>query len=135
MEKSRLDVVEAARAYLGTPYRHQGRTQRGLDCIGLVLRVAHDLQITDYEVSHYGRVPSGRMMQRLIEEHCRKIAINQAVIGDMLHMAFEDQPQHVALLTDRGMIHADSRRGVVEHGIGDQWRMKIRAAYQLPGIS
>ena len=133
--RSRAEIIQAARAYLGTPYAHQGRTKFGLDCIGLIIRVAHDLGLSDYDESHYSRVPSGRRMQRLLSENCEKIPIKAATLGDLLHIAFETQPQHVAILTDRGMIHADSRHGVVEHRIDIEWLEKVRGAYRLPGVA
>ena len=60
------DIVDQARGYLGTPFLHQGRTRHGLDCVGLVIRVAHDLGLSDYDIDHYARAPSGRMMARVL---------------------------------------------------------------------
>jgi probable lipoprotein NlpC len=34
--KARFDLIQAAEAYLGTPYRYAGADKRGLDCSGLV---------------------------------------------------------------------------------------------------
>ena len=132
---SRKQVIDTARQYLGTPYVHQGRTARGLDCIGLVIRVGHDLALSDFDIDGYSRVPSGRMMVRLVAEVCESIRPPQALPGDMIHLAFERQPQHLALLTDKGMIHADSQRGVVEHALDAAWRGRIRGWYRLPGVT
>lgn len=132
MVTRRSDVVEHARTYLGVPYVHQGRTRHGLDCIGLVVRVAHDLGLSAYEISHYARVPSGRLMIRLLKENCQAIPPSTAQPGDLLHIAYGKQPQHLAIVTERGMIHADSRHGVVEHGLIPD---RIRGAYRLPGVT
>ncbi len=35
-------LEDAARKYLGTPFRHQGRTIYGMDCLGLVLTSLKD---------------------------------------------------------------------------------------------
>jgi cell wall-associated NlpC family hydrolase len=131
----RDDIVDAARRYLGTPYVHQGRSAWGLDCIGLVLRVAHDLELSEYNIDGYARVPSGRMMVRLLTQECTPIRANEAKAGDVIHMAFDRQPQHLAVLSDKGMIHADNVRGVVEHRLDDQWRARIRGWYRLPGVT
>lgn len=40
---TRADVVAAALAYVGTPFRWQGRNALGLDCVGLPAAVARDL--------------------------------------------------------------------------------------------
>lgn len=134
MAVSRADVVAAARAYLGVPYLHQGRTRHGMDCVGLVICVAHDLEISDWDIDGYGRVPSGRRMERLIQQHCEKIRACDAQPGDMLHLAYDKEPQHVALITDYGIIHADNQRGVVEHVLDLAGRRRIRGAYKLPRV-
>ena len=134
MATSRSDIVAAARAYLGVPYMHQGRTRHGLDCIGLVIRVAHDLGLSDYDIDGYKRVPSGRRMERILAEQCTRIAVADAVAGDLLHLAYARDPQHIVLVTDKGMIHADSQRGVVEHNRNDTHQRRVRGAYRLPGV-
>lgn len=131
---SRNQIVDAARAYKGTPFLHQGRAVAGLDCVGLCIRVAHDLDLTQFDIDGYSRVPSGRMMQRVLAEQCERIQIEDAQPGDLLHLAFEDEPQHMAIVTDRGIIHCNGARGVVEHRLDSQWRYKIRGAYRLPGV-
>lgn len=40
---ARQAVVDAALAYVGTPFRWQGRDRLGLDCVGLPAAVARDL--------------------------------------------------------------------------------------------
>ena len=132
---TRADVIHAAREYLGVPYKHQGRNRHGLDCIGLVIAVGHDLGLSDFDIDGYGRVPSGRRMARQIAEVCQRIQAQAARNGDMIHLSFTTQPQHLALLTDVGMIHADNTYGVVEHVLDAKWRARIRGWYQLPGVT
>lgn len=134
MEVSRNSVVAAARSYLRVPYMHQGRTRHGLDCIGLVIRVAHDLGLSTYDIDGYARVPSGMRMARLISEQCKKINVADILPGDLLHLAYDTEPQHLVLVTDMGIIHADSQRGVVEHVLDLSYRRRIRGAYALPGV-
>jgi cell wall-associated NlpC family hydrolase len=55
----RTDIVAAARTYLGVPWRHQGRTRAGLDCAGLIVMVARDLALSDYDSTAYGRRAQG----------------------------------------------------------------------------
>ena len=52
-------VVAQARTWLGTPWRHQGRSPRGVDCAGLVVLVARALGLADHDVAGYGRHSSG----------------------------------------------------------------------------
>ena len=134
MAVSRADVVAAARSYLGVPYLHQGRTMRGLDCVGLIIRVGHDLGLSDYDIDGYSRVPSGKRMERLLGLVCRKVQPALAKAGDLLHLAYDKEPQHLAMVTDYGIIHADNTHGVVEHVIDLSNRRRIRGAYELPGV-
>jgi len=127
-------IISSARSYLGTPFQHQGRTRYGLDCVGLLIRVAHDLKLSTFDVSHYGRVPSGRMMQRVLGDVCDPVALNELQSGDIIHMAFDTQPQHLAIITPYGMVHADNQRGVIEHRIDDKWFNRVRGCYAFPGV-
>lgn len=128
--------MKAARAYLGAPFLHQGRDRRGIDCGGLAICCAKDCRLSDFDIDGYGRVPSGRRMQRILSEQCTEIPISEALTADLYHMAFEDEPQHIAIISRPGyIIHADNMRGVVEHILDDSWRYTIRGAYRLPGVT
>lgn len=133
----RADVVAAARAWLGTPFRHQGRLRgRGCDCAGLLIGVAHDLGLSDFDFTAYGHLPHADTLRRLCDAHMRPIPIADARPGDVLLMRWVDEPQHLAIVTDIGVIHAyASARKVTEHGMDDAWRRRIVAAYALPGVS
>jgi len=56
---TRADVVESAQSWLGTKFKHQGRGPEGMDCCGLVIRVANDLGLSDYDVKAYTRMGTG----------------------------------------------------------------------------
>lgn len=51
----RTDIIEEANKWVGTPWRHQGRNSRGIDCAGLVLNVGNDLKLMDYHCANYPR--------------------------------------------------------------------------------
>lgn len=128
-------IVHEARAWLGVPYLHQGRTRHGIDCIGLLIKIAHSLGLSRFDIDGYSRLPSGRMMSRLMREHMSRLAISEALPGDVLHMSFGMQPQHVAIITKLhpvSVIHADSERGkVVEHVLDAQWMRHVRGVYRV----
>lgn len=137
------DIVAAARAYLGTPFQHQGRQKGiGVDCAGLVLGTAHDLAMTDFAVSAYSRVSTDNEVMRVFTEelHMTPIAFADAQAGDVLHIVFmvDNKPQHhTAIATGEGtMIHAYSLspHKVIEHRIDALWRSRIRGAYRFPGV-
>lgn len=52
----REQIVASARSIIGTPYVHQGRVKGvGVDCVGTILIVAKELNLTQFEISGYGR--------------------------------------------------------------------------------
>lgn len=136
--KGHAAVVAEARAWLGVPYTHQGRTRHGVDCIGLVIAVTHALGLSDYDIDGYSRVPSGRMMGRVMAGLMKPVDWAEVRPGDVLHLAYHDQPQHVVLVTrvdPMYILHADSRVGkVVEHRLDTAWRAKVRGQYRLPWV-
>lgn len=136
------DVVRAARAYLGVRWVHQGRSVRGLDCIGLVMRVARDLALSDFETRDYGRIPDGRRLREGMREHCIELpAGTEPAHGMVALMSFEADPQHLAIVADYvhggcSLVHALAlERRVVEHRLDQVWANRIVALYRLPGVA
>jgi len=126
------DLVLAAREYLGTPFKHQGRKATGLDCGGLFLLAAADIGIHLEDVMGYARMPDGITMKYEFDRQLKKIKLTEAKEGDVYTMAFFKHPQHVAIITDIGIIHAFEGSGhVVEHVLDDRWRARIRGAYRI----
>lgn len=136
---TRAQVIDAARSYLNVRFHHQGRTRAGLDCVGLVIRVAHDLGLTTFDVSGYGRYPQADLLRRHLAEQCTPVDVVQP--GDVVLMRFETDPQHVALVGDYrygglSLIHAFApSRKVVEHQCDSLWRGRLLGAYSLPGVA
>jgi len=131
---TRQDIINAARNYLGVRYKHQGRTRFGLDCLGLVVRVAHDLGLTNEDSTDYGTVPDGRRLMR--EMDARLDIITNAQPGDVLLIRFDKNPQHLAIMTDKGIIHSYAQvRGVVEHRLDEEWANRIVRSYSFRGIN
>lgn len=130
---TRKDIIETARKYLGVRYKHQGRTRFGLDCLGLVVRVAHDLGLSDEDSTDYGNVPDGKRL--MLEFDKRLDVVNHGQPGDVLLMRFDQNPQHLAIITDKGIIHSYAQaRAVVEHGLDDVWSNRIVRTYSFRGI-
>lgn len=130
------DVVAAARAWLATPWRHQGRSRGlGCDCAGLVIGVAHDLGLTDFDFTAYGRTPHADTLRALCDAHMQRIERAAVRPGDIYLMRWLAEPQHLAIATDLGIVHAyAAARRVVEHRLDDTWSGRIVQAYRLPGV-
>jgi cell wall-associated NlpC family hydrolase len=133
MMVTRADVIAEARRWKETRWHHQGRNSAGIDCIGLVIMVSHALGLSDFDITDYARQPDPKMMRGLLAAHMDPIAKPEP--GDVLLMRFEKEPQHVAILTDIGIIHAYAQaRKVVEHRLDSLWRSRIVGAYRYKGL-
>jgi len=131
---TRQQIVAAARSYIGCRYHHQGRNRAGIDCAGLLVCVARDVGIsTEGDQGGYSRTPDGRSLKQALDAFGTPVDAFQP--GDFLLMRFDAQPQHIAIVTDVGIIHSYlSARRVVEHGLSDDWRARIVQAYAFPGV-
>lgn len=131
---TRLEVIEQARKYLGVRFHHQGRNSAGLDCAGLVVRVAHDLELSSFDSRDYGREPNAGMLKSVMESNMDRV--RKYVPGDVVLMRFNKEPQHLAIVTELGIIHAYAQaRKVVEHSLDTVWLSRIIAAYSFRGLN
>lgn len=125
-------IVSAARSYLDVPFRHRGRSRRGLDCIGLVVVALADVGRSVADRKAYGRSPEAdRLRVALVDEFGDPIPKDQLQVGDIVTMQWTGRPQHVGIVTDYllgglGLIHAEIANGrVVEHRLADPWPRRI----------
>lgn len=128
-------IVAAARACMGTPFRHQGRLPGvGLDCAGLCIVALRAAGVEMRDVKAYGRVPNEGRLQQAIDAQpgLRRIALADAGAGDVVLIRFGTEPSHVGLLSAQGcIIHAYERIGrVVEHRIDATLQLQIVAAWR-----
>lgn len=139
------DVVTAARAHIGTVWRHQGRSREGVDCLGLVLLVAHQLGLTDFDTRDYARQAKDESMLEQCREHLIEIPRAAARPGDIAVMRFGTN-RHIGIFGDYvygglSLIHAFSQapRRVVEHRFTEDWLRghgaSLLACFRFPGVS
>lgn len=129
-----LDVINEARTWVGVPFRHQGRNRYGIDCVGLPIVVCQSLGLIGprFEITNYGRLPSGELVERL-KSHCEPICA--ATPGCLLVIAWTKIAAHVAICTGETMIHAYESVGrVVEHGYRGRWVRMTHSVWALPGM-
>ena len=61
-----------------------------------------------------------------------EIPIGGIEVGDVLLLSIDTQPQHLAILGDRSIIHSYApARGVVEHNLDAWWQKRIVAAFRI----
>jgi hypothetical protein len=148
MSATREAIVAEARAWLGTPFLHQGRLKGvGVDCAGLVLGVARALELPHAEVGAYGRQPRAAQLEAELAAQMDPIALDELAPGDVLLLRIERDPQHLAIVSaiealpggDRAriwVVHALGGKGLdrcVEHVLDDRWLQRIIGAYRFRG--
>lgn len=140
---SGADVVEEARRWVGTPYRHQAAVLGvGCDCIGLVRGVADRLGVMPVDdwsmIGAYSRTPSPLRMG----EHMRRwlLPVNQPQDGDIAWIEWrEGMPMHLAILAHGpngpSLIHSYENVGrVVEHSFSGEWPARVQSWWRIPAL-
>lgn len=124
-------IVAAARACIGARFRAQGRLPGvGLDCIGvaLVAAAAAGVEIA-VPVYALGGDHEAALDAAMIAAGCSFVPL--AAPGDLLSLAPSPGRRHLAVVTDRGVIHAHAGLGrVVEGPVDPDWT--VLAAWRLP---
>lgn len=136
MSDIRQQLVCEARRWLGVRYRHCGRDQRGVDCYGLIRAVM--LQVLGHcpEDVAYSHTPSSALAFRVIAKCADRIGARDARPGDLVLMNYAGRSTHIAMLTDRGVIHSNAIwRRVVEHTINDDLQHRIVGYFRLKGVA
>ena len=139
---TREEVITEARTWIGTPFQHQGfHKGRGTDCLGLVRTISTSLNLSDYREDDpwaapfkpYKRSPNSHQMRLVLTHYLVSIPVESALPADIYWMVWHNEPQHLAIVSDVGIIHAHSQVGkVVEHSINDEWRNRIVESFRFP---
>lgn len=153
MTVTREQVVEEARTWLGTPWKHQAMLKGvGVDCIGYLAGVAYNLGLADArpkmrmpEYRAYGREPLPNVLLAACAQYLDEIPIPGAGLGDILLLRVPRglYPQHFAIVSAMGdgvpshVLHATSAspRKVVENIIDDEWRSRVFKAFHIRGVA
>jgi NlpC/P60 family putative phage cell wall peptidase len=134
------DVVAAARAFLGTPYRHQASLAgAGCDCLGLLRGVwralygAEPLAMPPYRADMRDPLNAGALRaaaERFLQVETGPMAAGQVVLFRLGHLA---EPRHCGILvTPERFIHAQERLGVVEANLTEAWARRVSGRFRFP---
>lgn len=129
-------IVAAARACVGTPFRHLGRVPgKALDCAGLAVSVARELGLAVDDRDAYGRSPANGLLEAMLDaQPCLRRVFRAPQAGDLLLMRFSGDPQHLAVCAGDTIIHAWSTVGkVAEHRFTDIWQARVVRVYEFVG--
>ncbi len=141
-------IVECAREWIGTPYRHQASKKGvGTDCLGLIRGVYRELYNTDPETPppyspDWAETPDGdgqhaETMADAARRHLSEVDTKEAQAGDMLlfRMTPGAVAKHAAIQSAEGrMIHACSGRAVAEVHMGTWWPRHLAYVFRFPGV-
>ncbi len=135
-------IVSAARAWLGTPYRHQASCRgAGTDCLGLLRGIWREVLGAEP-----GPVPAytadwseaaGRE-DLLAAARLWLVPVSDPLAGDVLvfRMRAGAVAKHLGIASEVGLaprfIHAYSGHAVVETALAEPWRRRIAARFRFP---
>jgi cell wall-associated NlpC family hydrolase len=134
----RLDL--AARAYVGTPFLHQGRDPGvGIDCVGLVTLAVRDCGLTHllpHDFTAYAKDPANGELERRLEAAFGSATHCCLHVGDVVAIDFKGQARHVGLIgVYEGrptLIHTyRTPARVIEHGLDAKWARRITGVYRV----
>lgn len=136
-------VLEEARSWIGTPYRHQASSKGiGADCLGLlrgIWRNVYGAEPEDPGAYAPDWAEAGKT-DRLLDaasRHLTEIPANEMRPGNVLIFRWRSgmAAKHVGILAGNGrFIHAYSGHGVLSSALVPQWRRRIAGAFKFPDI-
>jgi cell wall-associated NlpC family hydrolase len=139
-DAERAGMIAAARALVGVPFRHRGRSLRGVDCVGVVA-MALATQGRGVEArAHYGRNPANDGLREVCQAHFGD-PVAELQAGDVALLAWHDdernrEPNHVGVLFDHpngglAMVHALKQNNrVIAHRLEAQHFARIVEGYR-----
>lgn len=138
----RARVIDEARAWIGTPYRHQASLRGvGCDCLGLLRGVWRAIYGAEPEAvpayaADWAEASGDERLAAAARRHLVEIDPVEAAPGDVLLFRWRPHlpAKHAAILTapDR-MIHAYEGAAVAEVGFVPFWRRRVGFAFRFPG--
>jgi cell wall-associated NlpC family hydrolase len=138
-------ILTTLESLIGVPFMHRGRSRFGVDCLGLVMLVAHEHGIALEDVAAYPLATSGEWMREECQRQLVDIPQGQIAPGDVVQWAEvwrtpKAPPCNLAFVGwaagRQTLIHATVRhQRVVAHDLSPLWRTAIVWAYQLPGVA
>ena len=144
MSTAREEIVAAARAWIGTPYRHQASCLgAGADCLGLVRGVWRELFGEEPEAppdytQDWSEPQRQERLWRAASRHMLEKPVAEAESGDVLLFRMRDGAvaKHLGILAVGGeapsFVHAYSRIGVVESPLSLPWRRRVVSCFEFP---
>lgn len=140
---TRADIVAEARAWIGTPYRHQASLKGvGCDCLGLVRGVWRELIGDEPERApaysrDWAEASGEESLANAARAHLIEIDPAAFLPGDVLLFRYRERypAKHAAIVSAPSlMVHAHDGAAVAEVAIAPWWRRRLAYAFRFPGV-
>ncbi|HEY4773975.1 MAG TPA: NlpC/P60 family protein [Xanthobacteraceae bacterium] len=141
---TRDHIIAEARAWIGTPYRHQASLKGvGCDCLGLVRGVWRALYGEEPELlpayaPDWAEASGEESLARAARRHLVEIDPKLFEPGDVLLFRYRARfpAKHAAIATapDR-MVHAHDGAAVAEVFVAPWWRRRLAFAFRFPELT
>lgn len=146
---TRNEIVAAGTAMLGWKFRHQGRNENGVDCVGFLVVLGEKLNYPFLnDVEAYRRVPSAQVIRETLQMNCDEIDASEVRKGDIYLMRTGGRkPRHAALRisddtdllkgVEPQLIHSygDEKTGKVVIEPVRQWEHNFVCGFRLRGLT
>jgi hypothetical protein len=143
-------VAQAARKYLGVPFKLHGRDERGMDCVGLIVCVAKQFGL-ESDLKDYDRtgLPFANVERFLLSHGFASISLDCVAVGDIQTASADGKVTGVCIVSGTGAnelagitraIHCDTigtfpRLRVVEDSVTRSDIQQIKQALSSCGRS
>jgi NlpC/P60 family putative phage cell wall peptidase len=141
---TRASIVAEARAWIGTPYRHQASLKGiGSDCLGLVRGVWRALYGEEPETAppyapDWAEAARAEPLAQAALRHLEPVGLAAFAAGDVLLFRWRAglAAKHAAIVTTpASMVHAHDGAAVAEVAIAPWWRRRLAFAFRFPGVT
>ena len=146
---TRKQIVDAAMSMRGVPFRHQGRSMNGVDCVGILYVI---LQAVNYpaiiDVEGYRVSPPASVILDTMRANFDEIPLSDAGLGDIYLMRIGGRkPKHASIIVnttrdiEKGIepeiLHAYGHggKGKVVVDAFETWRTRCVYAFRLKGLT
>jgi NlpC/P60 family putative phage cell wall peptidase len=139
-------IVARARAWIGTPYRHQSSCRgAGTDCLGLLRglwreSIGPEPEAVPAYTADWSEPGRNEDLLAAAARHLVSVGAAEAAPGDVLVLRMREGgvAKHVGILArseggDATIIHAYSGHGVVESPLTPAWGRRIAGVFRFPG--
>lgn len=116
-----MSLSQAAMRYVGVPFKHQGRTEKGLDCVGLLALSMRDCGYVAENIPTYGQQPRDGKLRAALEayqlfEVDRPLQVDDVIVA---RLRPGGPAVHIGIVTDHphglGVVHTYGHIGKVVH--------------------